>query len=190
MELDSDDVAVLGSERSTEADCILELAPFKVYELKLTKERITWLWGNMSKSRTLFSDLTRGDYDNFIKLIADPHSFWLEVCRGDEPIGVIYFEQLYRVTDCEAHISFFDGLKRIDEKLQLCKKLIRWAFGYFQVQRISVCVPRIYFGTVLFAKKVGFIQEGRRRDVYRMGGQWVDELLFGITRGDVNGWID
>ena len=32
-------------------------------------EKVTWLWGEMTKYRTLFNDYTRGSYENFVNLI-------------------------------------------------------------------------------------------------------------------------
>lgn len=188
MDQRSDDSEMLSSEREAEARNILVVdhPPFQVFEMELHLPKLEWLWNSMCACRTLFSDLTRGDFNNFMALVTNHDSYWLDVRKDGKSIGVIYFTDLHLVTECYAHIVFFD--RNLGEKTELCKSVIKWAFAKFRVQRISAAIPEIYFATTVLAKKAGFKKEGVRRQVYLMGGKWVNEVMLGIIRGDVDGW--
>src|SRR5690606_37718116 len=148
-----------------------------------TPPKGTWLWKKMNEHPTLFSDHTRGDLENFIALLSLPHSYWTEVFREGELIGVIYFEGLHRIRDCEIHVMFFDS--KLTDKVPVCKVLLRWAFATFGIHRATVRMPVLYRATIRFARAVGFSQEGRRREVYQIGNRWVDELTLGILASEV-----
>lgn len=181
---------MLSGERSDSTSdlLVLEHGPFKVYELELSPEKIWWLWQNMSACRTLFSDITRDNFDNFTALVMGEDSVWLDVRKNDKPIGVIYFTDLHLVTECYAHIVFFD--RNLAEKPTLCKAVAKWAFTKFHIHRLSACMPEIYFATICLAKRTGFKKEGVRQQVYMIGGKWVNEVMLGMTREDINGWLD
>jgi RimJ/RimL family protein N-acetyltransferase len=174
---------MLSSERDIEAGFILAREGLELSEMVLTPPKVTWLWRQMNRHRTLFSDLTRGSVENFVALVQMPHSYWMEVTRNGEIIGVIYVEQLNLVTDCEAHVAFFD--RKLADKVTLAQAALQHVFDKFGVHRITVRMPKMYWTTVRFAKNVGFQYEGTRRQVYLIGGHWQDEVILGILNGEV-----
>ena len=150
----------------------------------MTPEKITWLWGEMKKYRTLFSDLTRDKEDNFAGLITQAFSFWMEVVdENDDIIGIIYLTEMHLVTECSVHILFLD--KKLSEKQLLCRKVLRWVFDEFMFHRLTAVVPKIFFMTVRLAHKLGFVDEGIKREAHLMGGKWIDELQMGLLRNEV-----
>lgn len=185
MDIDTVDPEVLGSERSSSPDRVLviEQGEFKVFELILTTEIVQWIWEKMNSARTLFTDITRGDYENFVALLTQDHSYWLEVEWQGSRVGIVYFTDMHLITDCYAHLAIF-GRRALDQDvIEVCKAIIQWMFKKFHLRRMTVAIPKIYFYTTRLAKRCGFVAEGKRRDVYSIGGKWVDELIFGIVRG-------
>lgn len=151
----------------------------------MTPEKTVWLWEEMQKYRTLFSDLTRGKYDNFAALVTDTNSIWFEIIEEDQTVGIVYFMSMNRVVDCEAHIIFFD--RKLDSRVELCKAITKWMFDNFPLNRISAIVPEIYFYTVRLAKRIGFQKEGVKRQALLMQNRWIDQIMMGLLRSEVPG---
>lgn len=173
---------MLSGERSVSArsDVILVCGDFTVREMTLTWPKALMLWNIISKYRTLFSDLTRGDFDNFFRFITAKRSIWLEIVRNRVVIGIICLVNLDKVVDIDAHVIFFD--RDLSEKIPVSKAVVYWAFMNLPIQRITVDVPTIYYATIRLVKKIGFQEEGCKRNAVLIGGNWVDSYVFGITR--------
>lgn len=157
-----------------------------------TVEPIAWnanklqgFWGLLQKYPTLFSDLTRGDYDNFEQSMLAPTTLVLEVREGSIPVGYFKFTDLHQEVDCNGHVVFFD--RKPAEKVQLGKLVCKWMFDSFPLQRITAEIPEIYLHTLRFAERVGFKQEGRKRKAVCLGNRWVDLILFGLLREESYG---
>jgi hypothetical protein len=153
-----------------------------VHELVLTVEKAKFIWEQINKFRTLFSDLTRGDYKNFLRFVTDTDSMWMEIREGEKVIGIICLTNLHKIVDTDAHILFFDI--QLSDKIELCKDTIKWVFTNFPLERISVDVVAFYHRTRRLVQNIGFKLEGERRRAVLIGGNWVNVLLFGITRGE------
>lgn len=173
---------VLGSQRSGDVggDVVVEHGLYTVKEMRLDLKKLATLWLTISKFRTLFSDLTRGDLDNFLRFVTRGHSIWLEIYERDNFVGIICLTHLEKVIDTEAHVIFFDHV--LADKVELCKRVVKWAFKRLPLQRMSVDVPRFYYATVRLVREIGFKQEGERRNAALIGGRWANIYLFGITR--------
>lgn len=181
---DATEAEVLDSERSHQTDRVIASdGPFIAVEMDMTVEKVQWMWTEMCKYRTLFSDLTRGSAENFTALITDPTSFWIEVWNEKELCGLMYFTNMQWKIDCEAHLVFFDRKPR--EKAMLCRLVAKWMFDNFPLNRITATVPHIYHYTLRLTAAIGFTQEGIKRQSQLMGNQWVDEIIFGLLRSEV-----
>lgn len=155
---------------------------FTVHELLLTPDKAAYIWEMVNKFRTLFSDLTKGDVRNFLRFITDVDSIWFEIHDGEAMIGILCLTNMHKIVDTDAHIIFFDIM--LSNKVQLCKEIVKWVFANFPLERISVDVPSFYHRTRRLVQNIGFKLEGERRRGVLIGGNWVNVLLFGITRGE------
>lgn len=154
-------------------------------ELALTPEKTKWLWTEMNKYRTLFSDMTRGKPENFYELISQHDSVWLEVLDGDETVGIIYWTGMAKMMDADVHLMFFDH--RLTDKADLCRDVGRWFFReYPQFHRMTATLPHIYHATIRLAEKIGFKFEGRKRQSLLMGGKLVDEVTLGLLAEELS----
>lgn len=162
---------------------IVKVDRWSVREMELTPEKAEAIWSMLQRYRTLFSDLTRGDVANFVQVLTAPHTMWFEVVDHNVIIGIIWFGDLWKVTDCSAHMVFFD--RRPAEKAELCRELVKWMFKKFPLRRITVMPPAIYHATLRLLQKIGFKQEGCIRSAILLGGKWNDQMIFGILRDEV-----
>lgn len=162
---------------------ILEIGKWHVQDMTLSPDKLRQVWRMLRKQRTLFSDLTSGDVGNFVASVTSSNSVWFEVRQNGVIVGIIWFGDLHLVTDCLAHMVFFD--REILDKKEVCIAAMKWMFRNFPLQRMSVTPPVMYKKTINFLKIVGFKQEGLKRRGSLIGGRWWDLAMFGITRIEV-----
>ena len=161
--------------------CVLiDSGELRVVELVLTINKVQWLWTEMRKYRSLFSDLTRGDPSNFSSLITLKDSYWLEIIGPeDDTIGIVYWTNLYQLIDADVHSMFFD--RKPAEKVDLCKEIARLFFTRFpQCHRMTATLPVIYHATIRLARRIGFVEEGTKRQSQLMGSKYVNEVILGL----------
>lgn len=155
---------------------------YALREILLSWEKVNWLWATISKFHALFSDLTKGDAGNFMRLITEPNSIWLEIWDVEQVVGLIRFAHLEQVVDIDAHIIFLD--RNLSDKVGICKEAVKWAFANLPIQRISVETPFYYYQTIRLVCDVGFTIEGERRKAVLIRGRWANMKLLGITRAE------
>jgi len=157
---------------------------WKVREMVLTKEKLSALWEEMQKYTTLFSDLTRGDPDNFVRLVMQPSTLWYEVWEGDEDlVGVLWVSELEEIVDVNVHMIYFD--RKPAEKHEVSQQVIWWIFKHFPIHRMTASPPALYHATIRLMKRLGFVEEGRKRQSILIGGKWNDQVIYGLTRPEV-----
>lgn len=155
---------------------------WSIEEMTLSVEKLQQLWKVLQKHKTLFTDLTRGDPANFLRTVMAPGTMWFEIREHKVLIGIIWFGDIQQVVDCTGHMVFFD--RRPAEKAPVCRKLMGWMFNNLPMERITVTPPVIYHGTIRLLEHLGFFLEGRRYRAVPLGGKWVDQCIYGITRNE------
>lgn len=176
---------MLNIERiSRVGDFLTQFDRWAVHEMILTPEKIKWLWDEVQKYPTLFSDLTRGDVEAFTSNVLSGNSFWVEVYDPEKLVGIMYLKDLDMVVDANVHIMFFD--RKLREKSALCRHMIRWMFDKFRLHRVSTQMPSIYHATVHLTRLIGFKHEGTTREMLLIGGKWVDVLHFGLLATEMD----
>jgi Acetyltransferases, including N-acetylases of ribosomal proteins len=186
VDYNPNDTQVFSSERETNPRRILVCSgSWRAYELELTADKIKWLWDEMSHYRSLFNDLTRGDITNFCAVMTLEDSFWLEVTdQEDNIVGLIYWTNMSQVIDTDAHVMFFD--RKPAEKVALCREAAKYFFLHNpQCNRMTATLPIIYHASIRLAKKIGFRQEGVKRQSQLMGHKYVDEVIFGLLASEI-----
>lgn len=184
----ADNVEVLDSslEDKLDSSVIAEYDRWQVRECIFDTAKIQWIWDEMKKYDSLFSDLTKGSAESFVNLICSPFTIWLEVIdtkAPEHPVGLIYATDTQRIIDCEVHILFFD--RKPQEKAPLVKMVLEWAFNNYPFRRMTTSIPAFYYATIRLTEKLGFKHEGRRREALMLGNKWVDEVILGILRQEV-----
>ena len=171
------------SDSDPVSDSIVTVGQYRVKTMSLTWPKLLLLWEQLKKFRALFSDLTRGDLENFIKYVVNEHTFWLEIYKAKELVGIISLENMHLVVDAEAHVFFMDH--NLSDKVPVSRATVVWLFDNFPFQRLTVQVPERHYATLRFVKNLGFKSEGRKRQAVLINGKWFDVYLFGILRTEV-----
>lgn len=164
---------------------ITDCEAYGVSPFVFTLENLRWLWDEMAKYRTLFSDITAGDLDNFVNLVTLSNSRWYVVERkaDQQVVGVLYLTDIQPTLSCVAHVIFFD--RQFADKVAVVREHLRWVIQELRIHRVTAIVPRIYHATIRFALRVGFVQEGVFRESILIGGKWIDEILLGALAPEV-----
>ncbi len=164
---------------------ILEVDGWKVREMVIDKNKMLALWTTFQQYQTLFSDLARGDFNNFYRVLLLPNTLWFEIWdKADEQIiGVLWVTDLEQIVDANAHCVYFDRMPA--QKDNVTRELIWWLFRHFPLHRLTAKPAAIYHATIRLMERIGFKKEGRVRESVLIGGKWNDQIIYGITRPEV-----
>jgi len=185
LDHNSDAAGVLRREREGVPDSVLiRLAPYDVLEMRFTLEKAKWLWDEMNKYRTLWNDFTRGDFNSWYAILVSKDSYWLEVWKDEQLVGVVYWTDMFQFVDVQVHAMFFD--RDLAGKTEICQRIAWWFFLKFpECHRMTATIPSIFHSTVRLLKRMGFKEEGRKRESLLMYGNRVDQMIFGLLASEV-----
>lgn len=187
MDDGADDIEMLSTQRRGNVGSVLDArwGDWVAREMVMDYDKIKWFWDTIQAHRALFSDLTRGNVENFANLILANSTFWIEVVEINtgKIIGVMYVTDIQQMIDASVHIIFFD--RKPKAKSTLCRMVLEWLFHEFSFRRLSAYIPATYWVTLGLARQVGFVEEGRRRQALLLNSRWVDEIVLGILRSEV-----
>lgn len=163
---------------------LILLEPYEVFEMHFTLEKAKWLWTEMNKYRTLWNDFTRGDFDSWFAILTAKDAYWLEVTKDGETVGVVYWTDMIQIVDVQVHCMFFD--RNLANKVEVCQRIAAWFFITFpECHRMTATIPAIFHATSRLLKRVGFKEEGRKRQSLLMHGNRVDQMIFGLLASEV-----
>lgn len=149
----------------------------------LDAAKVGELWRIASRHEVLFSDFTAGKIEPFLQILFDPSSIWLEIFReGSGPVGVAYLNHIIPRFDALGHFAVWDGVASGREEIFWL--IAEWMFSNFELRRISCEIPPYQSGVIRFTKRLGFKQEGVKREAVVHRGRWFPLLLFGMTLED------
>jgi len=167
-----------GGERDVSVRVLQGLGTASKY---LTPNKIRELWLEYSKHDVLFSDYTRGKVEPFITSILNPRSFWFELFDNESsrPIGIASITDIIPKYDAKGHFAFWDRIGSGREKL--IWTLMDICFQEFDLHRMSAEIPAYQRGTIRSTKRLGFSQEGEKKESIFHKGAWMNTIIFGIT---------
>ena len=162
---------------------ILSVERWQVKEMVLSWGKVAALWELMGRFTTLFSDLTRGDFQNFFNVLTQQRTLWFEIWEGEDLVGMLWLTDMDLTVDASAHMAFFD--RKPAEKKAVVAALIRWVFERYPFHRMSVSVPRMYHATHRLVEGLGFRREGTKQEAVMIHGKWDDLKLYGLLRAQL-----
>jgi len=65
------------------------------------------------------------------------------------------------------------------------RTICRYGFERMRLHKISLSVVTENLSAVHVYRKVGFVEEGRLRQVFRQEGQWIDKFTMGLLAGEL-----
>jgi RimJ/RimL family protein N-acetyltransferase len=119
----------------------------------------------------------------------EPESFGLLVIEADgERAGSVQFEVVNRRSSIASLGGLaihprFRGRRLGDEAALLVQRHLLLELG---LHRLQLEIYAFNERALAHAERVGFVREGVRRKAYRRRGGWVDGVLFGLVREDLD----
>lgn len=176
-------------ESVLEFECIERDGPIvrTVKPARLSVERLRTLWENLKEFDVLFNDFVRGDVqafvDHFIRIDAagEPHSRGL-IWDVDD-VGIFFLNNIRPHDSAQAHFVFWDRIYRGRE--ELCREMARYVFDKYKFRRIYVEWPLYANFSIQFMERIGFVNEGRKRDAILYKGEWFDVMIFSLLPEDL-----
>ena len=150
---------------------------------QFSPEKIAQIWGQAKQHDVLFSDYTRGDFQPFLLAMLHPASAWMEIELESKPVGLMYFTRITQGVDCLGHFTVWDG--RAGGREPIFLRAIDWAFEEFNLHRMSAQVPVYQSGVRRFINRLGFVEEGLKREAVIYKGKWFPMQMFGLLRSDM-----
>lgn len=182
---------------AAQAEPIIVCGDWEVREMILTWPKVELLWKRLQKYKSLFSDITRGNFDNYFRMLTQRNTLWFEIYARFKPggpssdvnvfyddlVGIVWLADIEQVIDGTAHMVFFD--RKPSEKVQVCRELIKWVFDRWPLQRVTVTPPEMYYVTHRLLEKIGFKREGMKREAVLINGKWNGVRIYGMVRSEV-----
>jgi RimJ/RimL family protein N-acetyltransferase len=104
-----------------------------------------------------------------------------------QQVGVMGFDQANRRSMVAnlgglAVLPQFQGRRLADAAARLLQRHLLFDLGYHRLQLECYAFNE---RAIRHAERVGFVREGVRRKAYRRHGAWVDAVIFGLLREDL-----
>lgn len=85
-------------------------------------------------------------------------------------------------------VAIFRGHWRNGYASDAIRILLRYYFEELRYQKVTAHVYAFNEGSIALHEGLGFVQEGRLRNMVFTMGQHFDEFIFGLTKGEYENW--
>jgi RimJ/RimL family protein N-acetyltransferase len=150
------------------------------HPLILTHEKIDSLWEKFQRFPIAFDDFTKGNKNEFIKMLLAPDSVFYEV--GDE-IGITAAVSIRIGLDAIIHVIMFDRRLRGRERIFL--EMIADVMIRARLRRVTAAIPEDRHTARKLAERTGFTHEGTLRKATIRDGQYLDVGIYGLLREEL-----
>lgn len=154
----------------------------KVYSVTLfnsTVQNIYSLWEICRRYKVVLPDSMRDDFDSFTRVVLAPNTIVLSVSN----VGIVYATDLVPGDSALCHYLFWD--RELRNKNKLVFKCIKWARDTFDLDRLTIILPRHATAALHHVYKMGFRVEGIMRESMLIGGKRADCFVFGILASEL-----
>lgn len=117
---------------------------------------------------------------------SDTRSFAIETLEGEFVGWINLFLGEPRHGRFSLGVSIFREYQRKGYAVDAAKLILQYGFNELRCHKCNSACLAINSGSIAFHHKLGFIEEGRRREVIFMDGRYHDEILFGMTFDEYN----
>jgi RimJ/RimL family protein N-acetyltransferase len=116
----------------------------------------------------------------------DTRSFAIETLDGEFVGWVNLFLGEPRHGRFSLGVSIFREYQRNGYALDAANLILQYGFNELRCHKCNSTCLDINSASIAYHKKLGFVEEGRRREVCYMNGHYHDEVLFGMTFDEFN----
>jgi len=114
------------------------------------------------------------------KPLISPTNGWIIVSNGSNNEGIVYVEQHSAI--CATIHPYFLGIKGQGRKFVIL--IVKWLVGK-GLYKINVSIASVFKLAINTTRKIGFVYEGVNRNSFLKDGKYLDQLLFGLTKPEI-----
>lgn len=111
----------------------------------------------------------------------------IEVLADRRLIGLVRLRDAEPETGC-AELDIYLGEKKYwgqGHATDAMRTMCRYGFDKMRLHKISLTVVTENHAAHHVYRKIGFVEEGRLRQVFRRDGQWYDQFTMGLLAGEL-----
>ena len=113
---------------------------------------------------------------------------WVKIEVENELIGVCNFHVINKVT-IKGHIHILKKY-RLEHSLNAAKYIYGWLLNNCKFLKLIVEIPSCHINVMKYCKAIGFSLEGINRLSYLKNGEVLDQALLGITRSEIEDFLN
>jgi hypothetical protein len=181
-----------------------------IYPLRFTMDNLNKLWLAAKKYKSIFGYEHNGDFWKFVAYFVNLEDDKPAQAKGlfwvvDDFIGLFFLTDIIPELDASVHFTFFDGGVR--RRHPLVMAALDYGFKKYGLKRFSTEVPLYVTSNILKDKNgkpirdangkmkqdfnpfkavenLGFVKEGRKRQMRLYNGKYFDVNMYGLLRED------
>lgn len=144
---------------------------------------------SLDPARPMSAAMVKKAYEKLEKEIEEEKNMFYFAIRARDDDRLIGKAQVNRIEWSNGHGWVELGLGSADDRrkgfgTQALGMLLRFGFGELNLHRISARVPEYNEGAVALFRKLGFVEEVRRRQALDRDGRRWDLLTFGLLKDE------
>ena len=136
---------------------------------------------SLAQVRKRFDERPRNSYSDVL--------FGIEALLDGRLIGLVRLDGAEPETSC-AELTVYLGEKEYWGRgyaTDAVRTMCRYGFDKMRLHKITLTVVTENRAAHHIYRKVGFVEEGRLRQVFRRDGQWYDMFTMGLLEGELRG---
>lgn len=151
----------------------------------LNPRKMKGLWEGFRHNPVVFTEEIEGDFERFFDVITDPRTVWFEIFDefSNSTIGTYSLSDVFPGYEATGHFAYWDRIAA--GRSRLTWKMMRLAFEKYNLNRMTAEIPAYQSGTIRAAEALGLRREGVKRQAARRHGKWVDVVILGILRDEL-----
>jgi len=161
---------------------------YSVRAMPLTLERIREAWEGFSQFE-VFSDDGPQDLAAFTRYVIETRGMWFEAIGDGKSVGLIYISNMVQSYNHDEMISAMIHAVVWDAKAAprrvVMEEFFRRLFPLLKLHRLEGQIPAHHAGAIRTLKKLGFSEEGRKREAARYKGSWFDVIVLSLLESEV-----
>ena len=142
------------------------------------------LWERYNSYPLLFSDVALGDKMYLFGILLAPTTLVLSIEVDNKPIGIGYADNIRVKSAANVHYFFWD--RKTSGRQRVILTALDWVMRQMDLHRVNVIVPIFAYSALHRIYKMGFALEGRLKENLLSRGKWIDTLVFGVLRQELN----
>lgn len=167
---------------------------YEVRVLEWTLDRVEEFWDKIAPYN-IFSDDMAKSPEGFLAMILDSagSTLWFEIrdTTDNDVVGLMYISEIALNLENQPQSAKWHGMLwggKAGPRRPVLRAAIKELFYQFKLHRLEAEIPMHFGGVIRAAKKIGFVEEGRKRQVALFKGVWFDALLLSILDHEVALW--